>query len=140
MSRRPIVATAVLALALGGCASSSEPEAAVKEDFRRGISQIRGTDDDRRLRAELLRTVARLRRDPAPTTRARRARELAIQGFRWTLKGIDSRIEFHEEDSGEVAEATRDALRERRSLRQGAELLRAAGRLLRVRVGSLSGY
>ncbi len=78
-------------------------------------------------------------RDRAPTAAVRRAKELAIQGFGSTLKGVESEIAFHENDSGEVAAATRDAARALRFLKRGARQLRAAGRILGVRVGTLKG-
>lgn len=63
-----------------------------------------------------------------------------MQGFAWTLKGIESRIDFVENDSGNIEAATRDAARADRALKRGASLLRAAGRVLGVHVPSLNGY
>ena len=80
----------------------------------------------------------------AARTGRRRARgggrELALQGFEATLKGVRSQLDFSENDSGEVAAATRDAKRADRYLRRGANLLRAAGQALGVRIGELNGY
>jgi hypothetical protein len=76
----------------------------------------------------------------AATPAGRRARRLALAGFTWTLRGIESKRAFYENDSGNVAAATRDAMRELRSLTRGAKLLRAAGRALGVNVGTLAGY
>ena len=104
-----------------------------------GIAQVRGTHDYEQLRARVARTIAQLRQDRAPTAAERRAKELAIQGFGSTLKGVESEIAFHENDSGEVAAATRDAARALRFLSLGASQLRAAGRILGVRVGTLNG-
>ena len=132
-------AAALSVLVLMGCASSPAPDDAVKRDVLQGISQIRGTHDYEKLRARVVRTIARLRQDRAPTAATRRAKELAIQGFGSTLKGIESEIAFHENDSGEVAAATRDAARALRFLKRGASQLRAAGRLLGLRVGTLNG-
>ena len=68
---------------------------------------------------------------------ARRARELAIQGFELTREGIRSQLDFSENDSGEVAAATRDASRADRYLTNGANRLRAAGRALGIQIGKL---
>jgi hypothetical protein len=65
---------------------------------------------------------------------------LALRGFEATLEGIRSQIEFSDNDSGEVAEATKDAKRADLYLRRGATLLRAAGAALGVRIGELNGY
>lgn len=140
MRRSPSVAATLSVLALTGCASRSAPDDSVKRDVLQGISQIRGgTHDYQKLRARVARTITRLRQDRAPTAAVRRAKELAIQGFGSTLKGIDSEIAFHENDSGEVAAATRDAARAFRFLKRGASQLRAAGRILGIRVGTLNG-
>ena len=102
--------------------------------------QIRVTHDYKKLRARVARTMTRLRHDSAPTATARRAKKLALQGFSWTRKGIDSRVAFVENDSGNVGAATRDARRADRTLKRGARLLRAAGSILGVPVGSLNGF
>jgi hypothetical protein len=65
---------------------------------------------------------------------------LAIQGFEATLKGVEALLDFSENDSGEVAAATRDAMRADRFLRRGADRLRAAGRALELRIGTLNGF
>ena len=139
MRRSSRVAAALSILALTGCGSSSAPDDAVKRDVLQGIAQIRSTHDYEKLHARVARTITRLRQDRAPTAAARRAKELAIQGFGSTLKGVESEIAFHENDSGEVAAATRDAARALRFLRRGARQLRAAGRILGIRVGTLNG-
>jgi hypothetical protein len=96
--------------------------------------------DRKRLRAELVRLTAHLRRLHGTTPSARRARELALQGFEATLEGTRSQLDFIENDSGEVAAATRDAKRADRFLRRGANWLRAAGQALGIRIGELNGY
>jgi hypothetical protein len=53
---------------------------------------------------------------------------------------VQSRIDFHENDRGNIRAATRDARRANAALAKGATLLRAAGRRLDVRVGTLNGY
>jgi hypothetical protein len=140
MKRRSEVAAALSMLALTGCGSSSTVDASVKEDFQHGISEIRGTHDSKKLRARVVQTLRTLRQDRARTAAGRRARALAVQGFAWTLKGIESRIDFVENDSGNIEAATRDAARADRALKRGASLLRAAGRVLGVHVPSLNGY
>jgi hypothetical protein len=107
----------------------------VKPAFEGGVAAIRGTPDYVALRAELGRTLRRLR-----ATHDGQARLLAIRGFEATLHGVQSRIDFVENDRGNIEAATRDARKADASLRRGAILLRAAGRLLGERVGKLNGY
>src|SRR5205823_6296546 len=71
--------------------------------------------------------------DDAAGAAERRARALAIRGFEATLAGVQSRIDFMDSDSGNVAAATRDAIRSDRYLARGARLLRPAGRALEGR-------
>ena len=126
---------ALLALLLvAGCGSS---DTSVRRDLLRGVAQIRLTHDARKLQTELRRTLASLRRDRASTAAERRAKELATRGFEATLAGVQSQIDFYENDSGNIEAATRDALRADRSRARGARLLRAAGRALGLRIGSL---
>ena len=127
MSRRSALVAVVL---LAGCGSSSDPNASLRRDLERGVAQIRTTHDRKQLRAELRRTVTRLRRDDPSTPAGRRARRLALAGFAATLRGVQSQIDFVDNDSGNVAAATRDAIRADRFLARGARLLRAAGRVL----------
>jgi hypothetical protein len=129
--RRSALVAVVL---LAGCGSSADPNASIRRDLERGVAQIRTTHDPKRLRAELLRTVARLRRDEASTAAARRAKRLALAGFTATLRGVQSQINFVDNDSGNIAAATRDAVRADRSLARGARFLRAAGRALKIQV------
>ena len=127
---------------IGGCGSTTgvrAGDASVKRDLLRGIVEIRATHDGKKLHAKVLRVLASLRRDRASTPAARRARVLAIQGFGATLKGVRSQLDFSENDSGNVAAATRDAMRADRYLTLGANRLRAAGRALGIRVGRLNG-
>ena len=127
MRRRSLLVAVVL---LAGCGSSADPNASIRRDLERGVAQIRTTHDPKRLRAELLRTVARLRRDDASTAAARRAKRLALAGFTATLRGVQSQIDFEDNDSGNVAAATRDAIRSDRFHARGTRLLRAARRAL----------
>jgi hypothetical protein len=139
------MALCLIGLALvSGCRSSApaigQADLSVKQDLLRGVREMRGTRDRRKLHAELVHLVAHLRRTHGTTAIAGRGRELALQGFEATIEGIESQIEFSENDSGEVAEATRDAKRADLYLRRGANRLRAAGRALGVRIGELNGY
>jgi hypothetical protein len=107
----------------------------VKRTFRDGIASIRRPHDAVRLRAELRRTIARLGAE-----RDVRGRRLALLGFKSTLRGVEAQIDFHRNDRGNIRAATRDARRANAGLGEGARLLRAAGRQLGVRVGTLNGY
>jgi hypothetical protein len=132
-----------LALVSGCGASKPAPvraDPSIEQALLRGVREIRVTRDRKTLHRELAQLVARLRRAQPTTASARRGRELALRGFEATLKGVRSQLDFSENDSGEVAAATRDAKRADRYLRRGANLLRAAGSALGVRVGELNGY
>jgi hypothetical protein len=122
-----------------GCGSSASPDAAIKRDLRRGVAQIRTTRDKPKLYAGLARTLTSLRRDRAETPATRRAKRLAIEGFELTRKGLRSLLDFEENDSGNVAAATRDAVRADRFLTRGANRLRAAGSSLGIRIGKIAG-
>jgi hypothetical protein len=152
MKRKRAVAAAaglsVLAL-LAGCESSKSAapdqaaparasDATVKRDFLRGVSQIRSSQREK-LRGQLVSSLARLRRDQGSTAVGRRARRLAIQGFTWTVKGVDADLAFYMNDSGNIEAAVRDAKRADRNLNRGANLLRAAGRAFGLRIGKLNG-
>ena len=133
----------LLALALvGGCGSSTSrvvaDDVSIKQELLRGVGQIRALHDRQKLRAELARILARLDRARGSTVGARQARVLAIHGFELTTKGIRSQLDFSENDSGEVAAATRDAERADRYLTLGANRLRAAGRALGIQIGKLN--
>ena len=125
-------AFAVLAVVVG-CGSSSSPS--VRDEFVRGIEQIRGSHDAKKLHAQLGQTLANLRR-----SNATRGRRLAIQGFAATLRGVKAQVELIENDSGNLEAAVRDAAEADRYRTRGANLLRAAGRALGVSVGELKGY
>jgi hypothetical protein len=56
------------------------------------------------------------------------------------LRGVEAVIAFVENDSGNIAAATRDAKRADRFLKRGADQLRAAGRVLGTRIGDVDGY
>ena len=131
---------------LVGCASTKSAssdmasDAAIREDILLGVVQIRGSQDARKLRGKLLRTLERLRGDRGSTAAGRKGRRLAIEGFASTLKGIDARLDFAENDSGNIEAAVRDAKRADRYLKRGANLLRAGARVLGIRIGMINGY
>lgn len=147
MRTRQIGLAALVLMSLGlftGCASSTPTENTANGELRaavlRGVAQIRGTPDEVKLRVTVLHTLAHLRSVRASTPVDADAQGLAIRGFASTLRGIESRLAFTQNDSGNVEAATRDAKRADRSLKEGANLLRAAGRRLGIDVGSLNGY
>ena len=107
----------------------------MKAIFTDGVANVRETRNYEVLRSSLNETLKRLRSAHDGT-----ARRLAIGGFEATLRGVEARIDFVENDSGNVAAATRDSQRADAGFSRGARLLRAAGRLLGVRVGELNGY
>lgn len=126
------VSAALAAALVAGCGSSSSP---VRSAFEDGVQAIRQTHEYVPLRAELRKTVSRLRAAPAG-----KGRQLALLGFETTERGVQARIDFVANDRGNIAAATRDARRGDVLLRRGAVLLRRAGRALGVKVGSLNGY
>jgi hypothetical protein len=132
-SHRCVIGAAALAV-LAGCGGTST-NAEVKAAFEDGVASVRTTQDFEQLRARLRRTIARLRR-----TSDGPARAVALRGFEATLSGVQFRIDFHENDRGNISAATRDARRANAALAKGATLLRRAGRLLDAQVGTLNGY
>ena len=125
---------------VAGCGSSpsraAADDASIKQELLRGVHQIRAEHDRKKLSAELARVLVRLGRARGSTVGAR-ARVLAMQGFEATIKGI-GQLDFSENDSGEVAAATRDAERADRYLTLGANRLRAAGQALGIQIGKLN--
>ena len=142
-ARRSAVPSLVALALVCGCGSSpsrvATDDASIKRELLRGVGLIRAAHDRHKLSAELARILVRLGRARGSTVGAR-ARELAEQGFEATIKGTRSQLDFSENDSGEVAAATRDAERADRYLTLGANRLRAAGRLLGIRIGRLNQY
>ena len=110
----------------------------IEQDLLRGVGEIRGTRDREKLHAELVHLLAHLRRAHGTTASARRGREFALREFEATLKGVRSQLDFSENDSGEVAAATRDAKRADRYLTLGANRLRAAGQALGIQIGEIN--
>jgi hypothetical protein len=133
---RVVACLAVAAVVAAGCGSKSDADASIGDTFREGTRAMRterGTALERKLEA----TLKTLRRDQASTPDGRRGRRLAIEGFKWALVSIRAELEFQFEDSGRLAEATKDARRADTARRKSERLLHAAGRVLGVEVGRL---
>lgn len=114
---------------VAGCGGvSGDPT--VERDIARGLSDIQSVHDRKVLQARLTALVAKLRGDHATSESTRRARALAIRGFAAKLKSIAAEREFDENDSGEVAEATRDAARADAFRVRADKLLHAAEKAL----------
>ena len=114
---------------VAGCGGTSD-NASVERDIARGLSEIESVHDRRVLQVRLTRILVALRRARATSESTRRARALAIRGFTAKLKSIAAEREFAENDSGEVAEATRDAARADTYRVRAETLLRAAEQAL----------
>jgi hypothetical protein len=115
---------------LVGCGSGNSGDANVERDIRRGLAQMQSVRDRKALEAKLTAVVAGLRSETPSTDSKRRARALAIAGFEAKLKSVAADREFYENDSGEVAEATKDAARAGAYQKRAADLLGAAERAL----------
>jgi hypothetical protein len=141
---RSLIAAALTALVLvcgcGASRSAVSADAAIKSDLLRGVGDIRSTIDRKTLAAQLGRVIASLRGERGSTASVERARRAAVEGFELTRTGVGSQIDFSENDSGEVAAATRDARRADRYLGRGAGLIRRAGQALGIHIGTLDGY
>jgi len=138
--RGPAVLFAAVAVTASSAAIAHASDASVRHALLRGIAEIRAAPGPKRLEPKLERTLSRLRRDAASTVAGRRARELAIRGFGWTLRGVRTQLALVANDSGNIERAVRDAVRADRYLDRGARLLRAAGRALGIRVGDVGGH
>ena len=118
-------------LAVGaGCGPRNSGDANVERDIRRGLADIRSVHDRKALQAKLTAVVARLRGDQASSHSMLRARRLAIAGFEAKLTSVRAEREFDEYDSGQVAEATRDAARADAYRARAEDLLRASEQAL----------
>jgi hypothetical protein len=134
-----VIAAAGLAAVASHAGCGSSQEAGLKTVVADGVAELSRPEAYDRRRRTLLARIARVR--AVHVSRAGEpSRRLALRGFTAMLYGIESRIAFVTNDSGNVAAATRDARRGDRWLRAGAALLRAAGRELDLRVGTLLGY
>jgi hypothetical protein len=109
-----------------GCGSGDSGDARVEHDIRRGLVQIASVHDRKALEAKLAAVVTGLRSESASSESARRARALAIAGFEAKLRSVSAEREFYENDSGQVAEATKDAARADANRKRATDLLRAA--------------
>ena len=92
-----------------------------------------------RLEPRLLITLAALRADHPSSPPGRDGRLIAIDGFSAALRAVRAELEFYNEDSGRLAEATKDALRADRNWKLAARYLRQAGNALGVRIGTVNG-
>jgi hypothetical protein len=108
----------------------------VKDEVVRGIEQIRASHNAKKLHGQLVQTLANLRRARSATPE----RRLAVQGFAATLRGVQAQVDLIENDSGNLEAAVQDAAEADHYRTRGANLLRAAGRALGIRVGELGGY
>jgi hypothetical protein len=135
MQCRVVVTAAVCVLSLaplGGCGSDGSrapagaTDAALRLDIGRGMAQLRRDEGALLMRGRIAGTVARLRRDTGETTAGRRARQLAIAGFTWTLRSFDAQRHMMTSDSGNLPASVRDAERGDRYRERGARLLQAA--------------
>ena len=129
MCVKPVTLCLSLVL-LAGCGSSNSGDANIERDIRRGLAQIDSVHDRKALQAKLMTVVAGLRSESASSDSKRRARALAIAGFEAKLKSVAADREFYENDSGQVAEATKDAARADANRKRATDLLSAAEQAL----------
>jgi hypothetical protein len=115
-------------------------DATIKASILRAVADIRNTPSEAKLDGRLARVLTRLRSDRGSTAAGRTARTLAIGGLTWTRRGLQARLDFIRNDSGNLPAAVRDARAADRRLKRGAALLRSAGKALGVRIGMLNGY
>ena len=129
MGAKPLAIFLSLAL-LAGCGSGGSGDARVERDIRRGLAQITSVHDRKTLEVKLAAVVTGLRAESASSDAVRRARALAIAGFDAKLRSVKAEREFYENDSGQVAEATKDAARADANRKRATDLLRAAEQAL----------
>lgn len=127
------------AAALLAAAPAQAGDSSLRQAFRAGLTATRPGDFHGRARL-VRQTLERLRHDDASSPSGREGRRLAVGGYLWALWGLRAQIEFVDEDSGQVAEATRDAARADRCWLHAAPRLRAAGKALGVPVGLVNGF
>jgi hypothetical protein len=114
-------------------------DATIKRTFAAGVAQLRAPAVPARHDTQLRVTFRRLRADTPSTAAGRRGQRLALEGFTWMRRRVQAQLAIMRNDSGSVEAAIRDAERADRCLVRGARLLRAAGRALGVRVGTIDG-
>jgi hypothetical protein len=137
----PAAAILLGAVAVGVAAPATHAsDAAVRSTLVRGIGAIRASPAPKRLEPRLEEALARLRRARGSSATGRQARLLAIAGFAWTLRGVRTQLALVANDSGSIEAAVRHARQADRRLDVGARRLRAAARLLGLRVGRLNGH
>ena len=115
---------------LAGCGSGDSGDANVERDIRRGLAQIESVHDRKALEAKLAAVVTGLRSESPSSDSVRRARALALAGFEAKVRSVAAEREFYENDSGQVAEATKDAARADANRSRANDLLRAAEQAL----------
>ncbi|MGZ8694000.1 MAG: hypothetical protein ACXWYS_01035 [Gaiellaceae bacterium] len=135
---RLVAVSAVVAVVVVLSAPAQASDASVRHTFSAGLLVVQRYHRDQ-LEPRLVRTIAALRSQHASTPCGRAGRALALDGFGAALQAVRAELEFYNEDSGRLAEATKDAARAGRQWKRSAGLLRAAGNALGVRVGSVNG-
>ena len=125
------LAALCLCLAIvAGCGSSKSGDRAVERELRQGLADIESVHDRKALQAKLRAVVARLRSERPESDGGRRARARALAGFEAKVASLAAEREFYENDSGQVAEATKDAARADRLRARAQSLLDAAEQAL----------
>ena len=125
------LAALCLCLAIAaGCGSSKSDDGTVERELRQGLADIESVHDRKMLQAKLRAVVARLRSEQPDSDDGRRARARAIAGFEAKVASLAAEREFYENDSGQVAEATKDAARADRLRARAQSLLDGAERAL----------
>jgi hypothetical protein len=135
---RVVALSAVLAAAVALGAPAQAADETVRHTFRAGLFAVQRYHREQ-LEPRLERTLAALRSERASTACGRHGRSLAIDGFGAALGAVRAELEFYNEDSGRLAEASKDAARADRHWKRSARLLRAAGDALGVPVGNVNG-
>ena len=130
-----VIVVAALCLAAPAAQAS---DGSLRWTLHAGLASI-GKYKRERLEPRLVVTLAALRADRASTPPGRDGRSLAIDGFSAALRAVRAELEFYNEDSGRLAEATKDASRADRNWKLAAHLLRQAGNALGVPVGRVNG-
>ena len=115
--------------------SAQASDGSLRWTLKNGVAAI-GRYKRERLEPRLVVTIAALRADRSTTPPGRDGRALAIDGFRAAERAVRAELEFYNEDSGRLAEATKDAARADRNWQEAARLLRQAGNALGVPVGA----
>ena len=131
-------AVAAVAVFVALCAPAHASDGSLRWTLHAGVATINKYKRER-LEPRLIVTLAALRADRPSTPPGRDGRLLAIDGFTAALRAVRAELEFYNEDSGRLAEATKDAARADRNWKLAAHLLRQAGNALAVGVGSVNG-